>query len=100
MKNIRFMNWATMFLIFVLLINVFIAYQMTRIAVFTEQRSSERLLPIIYFANVLFFLGIILTVLGVINKEKKDIRFYFSVIGYLLLMILPFVFKQLTNAPQ
>lgn len=51
--------------------------------------NTETVMPlIVMLSNLLLFSGIILTVISIIKKEKKDYKFFVSVIGYGLFLVI------------
>ena len=56
---------------------------------FHDSRKFEQNIGILSIVgNLILIAGIVLTILSVKNKEQKNYQYYFSVIGYPLILIL------------
>ena len=86
MKHLTYKDWSFLFLIFVIILNIVVAFwivfHLTTADIEYEKAFSLRIL-ILGVASTIFFLdGSILTILNIVKKESKDYKYYFSVIGY------------------
>jgi len=91
MNKINFRDLAFVNLVLIILINLLIAYLMTRTVVVLLHEPADdgsRLLFLSIMATILLFLGIIFTILSIIRKERKDFRYKFCIWGYPFFILL------------
>jgi DMSO/TMAO reductase YedYZ heme-binding membrane subunit len=83
-KETNYKKWSFKLLIYLILINVAIAYLVYNLAVgFNDMEVFNRNTTILsIIASIILVVGIILTILSIRNKETKNYQYYFSIIGY------------------
>ncbi|WP_053990438.1 hypothetical protein [Mangrovimonas sp. TPBH4] len=92
-KQTNYKLWAFRVFLYVVVINLVIAYGVMTFAVgFHDMEKFQRNIGIAsVFGNLLLITGIILTILSIKNNEKKNYQFYISIIGYPFFLILTFM---------
>ncbi|WP_431164827.1 hypothetical protein [Tenacibaculum halocynthiae] len=90
MKETKYKKWAFKLLIYLIIINVLVAYLVMNFAVgFHDAGRFEQNIGILSLvANLILIIGIIFTILSIKNKEGKNYQYYFSVIGYPIFLVL------------
>jgi len=94
MNKINFRDLALVNLILLILINLLIAYSMTRtVVVLIDEPVDDRsrLLFLSILATILLILGIIFTIISIVRKEKKDFRYKFCLWGYPIFILLTLI---------
>ncbi len=94
MNKINFRDLALVNLVFVIVINLLIAYLLTRIQVvlINEQlNDGSQLFFLTIIATILLILGIIFTVISIVRKERKDFRYKFCIWGYPIFILLTLI---------
>lgn len=89
-KSTNFKKWSFRLLMYLIIINVAIAYLVINYMVgFHDPNIFNRnVLILSMVANLILLAGIILTIFVVKNKEHKNYQYYFSVIGYPIFILL------------
>ena len=97
-KSTNYKKWSFKFLIYIILLNLLIAYLIatTPIGLGNSEQTLELRLIVLSFVNIaLIISGIVLTILSFKNKEEKNYQYNISVYGYpifiLINMILSFL---------
>ncbi|MFD1015505.1 hypothetical protein [Winogradskyella rapida] len=90
MNETKYKKWSFRLLIYLIVINVLVAYLVMNFAVgFHDVGRFEQNIGILSIvANLILIVGIVFTVLSIKNKEGKNYQFYFSVIGYPIFLVL------------
>ena len=90
MKETKYKKWAFRLLIYLIIINVSVAYLVMSFAVgfHDAERFAQKIGILSLVANLILAIGVVFTILSIRNKEKKNYQFYFSVIGYPIFLIL------------
>ena len=86
----NFKHWSFRLFIYLIILNILIVYSLIKTPVFGslngKNESLENLNAGILIFSILSFLllivGVILTVLSMVNKEERNYQFYVSIIGY------------------
>ena len=103
MKNTNYRKWAFKFLIYVVLLNILVAYMVANAAVSTnvvitldgfetpKNTSIQYVGFLSLLGNVLFIAGIVLTILSVKSKEEKDYKYKVSIWGYPIFLIVTLI---------
>lgn len=88
-KETNFKKWSFKLLVYVIIINLVIAYLVARFMplIHNVETFNLRLLILGIVANVLWLIGLVLMILSVVKKETKNYQYYFSVLGYPLYII-------------
>ncbi|WP_417861412.1 hypothetical protein [Winogradskyella sediminis] len=96
-KSTNYRTWSFRFLIYLFLLNLLVAYIIaTSTTLMIESEGYEKpannsdliLSIIVVLTNIFLISGIILTVLSIIKKEKKDYKYIVSIIGYSIFLII------------
>ena len=90
MNETKYKKWSFRLLIYLIIINVLVAYLVMNFAVgFHDTGRFEQNIGILSLvANLILIVGIVFTILSIKNKEGKNYQFYFSVIGYPIFLVL------------
>jgi polyferredoxin len=83
-KETNYRSWSFRFLIYILLLNVLIIY-LTITLIDLDSHIENYYIRMLVLSAMIWFLliaGVVLTILSVKNKEKKDYKFHLSVYGY------------------
>ena len=90
MNETKYKKWSFRLLIYLIVINVLVAYLVMNFAVgFHDVGRFEQNIGILSIvANLILIVGIVFTVLSIKNKEGKNYQFYLSVIGYPIFLVL------------
>ena len=88
-NNTNYKKWSFRLFLYLIITNIAIAYLVINYAIgIHDSEIFERNLGILSIvANFILLIGIILIILSITNKEKKDYQFYISIIGYPLFLI-------------
>lgn len=87
----NYKKWSFKFLIYLIIINIALFYMEVNFAngFNDSEKFNYNLNLISIIGNILLLIGIILSVLSIIKKEKKNYQFYISIFGYSIFLILP-----------
>lgn len=93
MNETKYKKWSFRLLIYLIIINVLVAYLVMNFAVgFHDVGRFEQNIGILSLvANLILIVGILFTILSIKNKEQKNYQYYFSIIGYPIFLILTLV---------
>ena len=99
MKETKYKKWSFRLLIYLIIINVLVAYFVINFAVGLHDvgRFEQNIGILSLVANLILIVGIVFTILSIKNKEHKNYQYYFSIIGYpiFLIMTLLSIFSNL-----
>jgi hypothetical protein len=91
MNKINFRDLALVNFALIILINLLIAYLMTKTVVVFDQKpvdDGSQLLFLSTMATILLILGIIFTLISIVRKERKDFRYKFCVWAYPIFILI------------
>ena len=97
MNNINFKNWAFRFTIWIVIINLIIFYltvDYVNIPGF-EDNTGLRLYYLGFISLILLLLSITFIVISSVKKEIKDYKYWISIAGILIFVILPLLYSFL-----
>lgn len=85
----NYTKWSFRLFLYLVITNTAIAYLVINYAVgIHDSKIFERNIGTLSIvSNLILLVGIILTILSIANKEKRDYQFYISIIGYPLFLI-------------
>ena len=99
MKETKYKKWSFRLLIYLIIINVLVAYFVINFAVGLHDvgRFEQNIGILSLVANLILIVGIVFTILSIKIKEHKNYQYYFSIIGYpiFLIMTLLSIFSNL-----
>lgn len=86
----NYKRWAFRLLIYVVLFNLAIGYLVINYAhgFHDEEIFSRNVLIFSIITSLLLVTGIVLTILSIKNKEEKDYKYYSSIIGFSILILM------------
>ncbi len=97
-RKTNFKKWAFKFLVYIILLNVLVAYMMTRTTLVitpVEITDTSNLSFYVFIcsllATLLLIAGVLLTILSVARREEKNYQYYISLIGYPIFIILTII---------
>ena len=94
----NYRKWSFKLLIYLFILNIILVVKILNSSGFFLSSKTEAIF--FYTAaliDLLFVAGIILTLLSIVRKEKKDYRYWVSVIGYPLLILIFIYFNFISN---
>ncbi|GLB52963.1 hypothetical protein NBRC110019_20030 [Neptunitalea chrysea] len=93
-KNTQYKKWAFRCLICVVVLNIATYYvtltqvDMSFVPDIRQMTTTQKVLRIVgILTNLLFVAGLVLTIMSMVKKEKKDYQWYTAVIGFGLLLL-------------
>ncbi|WP_299603199.1 hypothetical protein [uncultured Aquimarina sp.] len=96
-KSTNYRTWSFRFLIYLLLLNILVAYMVATHVNLPitiegyekpENNTGTMLFILGGLTNLLFVAGAVLTVLSITKKEKRDYKYFVSIIGYPIFLVL------------
>lgn len=93
MNQINFKKWAFRFTIWILILNIIIAYLVINYVHFpgVENNTELRLSLFNMLSTILLILGVTFIISSTIKKEKKNYQYWGAIIGIFLFGLLPFI---------
>lgn len=94
MNKINFRDIALVNIVLIILINLLIAYLMSRtVVVFGDEpvNNGLQLLILSIMTTILLILGIIFTIISIVRKEPKDFRYKFCIWGYPIFILVTII---------
>lgn len=88
-KTTNYKKWSFRFFIYIILLQCVAFYRTINFAAGIDDTADFELkTSILSLVNILLFIvGVIFTILSIVKKEKKDYKYFISIIGYPLLLI-------------
>lgn len=90
-KKTNHKKWAYKIFIYVLLLNILVAYMVVR-----STYEPLAILTCSLLATLLLIFGIALTIMSIKNKEERNYQYHVSIWGYSIFIILTII--SLTNS--
>ncbi|WP_299122196.1 hypothetical protein [uncultured Tenacibaculum sp.] len=92
-KPTNYKKWSFKLLLYLIIINIVVAYLVFNFAIglHDSSRFNQNIGTLSIIGNLILLAGIVLTILSIVNKEKKNYQFYISIIGYPIFIILTFL---------
>ena len=94
MNKINFRDLALVNLVIIIIINLLIAYLLTRVQIVLINKpvnDGSQLVFLTITATILLILGIIFTVISIVRKERKDFKYKFCIWGYPIFILLTLI---------
>lgn len=93
MNKINFKKWAFRFTIWLLILNIVIAYLIINHTDFpgVENNTGIRILLFSILSTILLILSVTFIIISTIKKEKKNYQYWISVVGFFIFGLFPFI---------
>ncbi|WP_299107219.1 hypothetical protein [uncultured Tenacibaculum sp.] len=88
-KPTNYKRWAFKFLIYLVILNIAVAYVVINFAEGFHEfaRFSQNMLIFSVIGTAILIAGIIFTILSIVKKEEKNYQYYISIIGYIFFTV-------------
>jgi hypothetical protein len=88
-KTTNYKRWSFRFLVYIILLQLTIFYKIYTFepGIHDPSGHSFKISIASGLVIVLLFPGIIFTILTIVNKERKNYKYFFSIIGFPILLI-------------
>lgn len=92
-KQTNYKKWSFKLFLYLIIINIVVTYLVINFAtgLHDSSRFNQNIGLLSIVGNLILLIGVVLTILSIVNKEEKNYQFYISIIGYPIFIILTFL---------